>query len=164
MPRLLRYVTIVAGLVGCGGDNEPIPILTWPASAAIPLVHADGVEYTAMITVGTQTFSLELDTGSSTLVIAGSTCDPCSRVSPLYVPGPSAKDTGNSTSGTYTDLATFEAEIYDDQVGLGNGTPAVPLQIAALTNETLLFADNATQGILGLGPPQDLFGDTTAYV
>ena len=137
-------------------------MLEWPTSAKIPLVHAPE-DYTAMVTIGTQTFALLVDTGSSTTVVAGASCDECS-VSPLYAPGPSAKDTGNKTEGSYFDGSVWDGEIYVDQVGLGDGTPSVPLEIASITNEMLFFRDDSAEGILGLGTPDTLVGDTTAFV
>jgi hypothetical protein len=154
----------VALLAACGTNAPAVPHLDWPATAAIPLVQVpDDYYYTAMVSIGSQTFALVVDTGSSTTVVASTSCTSCTQVSPLYAPGATAKDTGDNTSGTYIDFGSWDGEIYIDQVGLGNTTPAVPLEIAAITNQLGFFRDFYSEGILGAGPTQALDGDTTAY-
>ncbi|HEX4450292.1 MAG TPA: pepsin-like aspartic protease [Kofleriaceae bacterium] len=158
------WASAFALLVACGTDAPDVPHLDWPTSAAIPLTQAgDDYYYTAMVAIGDQTFALLVDTGSSTTVVASTQCTSCTTVSPLYAPGATAKDTGNQTSGMYVDFSTWDGEIYVDQVGLGNTTPAVPLEIAAMVDELAFFRDDYSEGIFGAGPTQALEGDTTAY-
>ncbi|HEY1549812.1 MAG TPA: pepsin-like aspartic protease [Kofleriaceae bacterium] len=158
------WASAVALLAACGSNAPDVPHLDWPTSAAIPLVQsADDFYYTAMVSIGSQTFALVVDTGSSTTVVASTACTSCTLVSPLYSPGQTAKDTGDTTSGMYIDLGDWDGEIYIDQVGLGDSTPAVPLEIAAITNQLGFFRDEYSEGILGAGPTQALDGDTTAY-
>src|SRR5262249_24456900 len=134
MKRVIAAI-VVALLASCGGNDAPeIPHLDWPASTEVPRVHAPD-SYPAMVSVGPRPFALLVDTGSSTTVVAGASCASCSIVSPLYMPGSTAKDTGNNTSGSYVDFSTWDGEIYVDQVGLGSGAPAVPLELVSIVDE-----------------------------
>jgi len=161
--RTVIGMALVAVLASCGSDAPDIPHLDWPASVEIPLAHTPDV-YTAMVSIGSQAFSLLVDTGSSTTVVAGASCTACSIVSPLYMPGATATDTGNTASGSYVDQSTWDGELYVDQVGFGSGSPAVPLELASIVDEVLFFKDASYEGIIGLGPPESVVGDTTAFM
>jgi hypothetical protein len=151
-----------AALVGCNSAPD-VPHLDWPSTAAIALTQVTD-DYAAMVSIGGQTFSLIVDTGSSTTVVPGASCSQCSTAGvPLYTPGSTAKDTGDHTSGMYVDFSSWDGEIYVDQVGLGSGTPAVPLEFAAMTSEMVFFLYPGQDGIFGMGPPQAVDGDTTAF-
>jgi Eukaryotic aspartyl protease len=160
---MLRRGAIAAVLASCNSAPS-VPHLDWPTTASIPLTLATD-DYTANVTIGSQTFSLIVDTGSTTTVVAAASCEQCvsAGVSPLYTPGSTAKDTGNHTSGMYVDFSAWDGEIYVDQVGLGDGTPAVPLEFAAMTDEMVFFRYPGSEGIFGMGPPQALDGDTTGF-
>jgi Eukaryotic aspartyl protease len=159
---MLRCAAIVALLASCNSAPD-VPHLDWPSTAAIALAQVTD-EYTAMVSVGAQTFSLIVDTGSSTTVVPGASCSQCSTAGvPLYTPGQTSKDTGDHTSGMYVDFSSWDGEIYVDQVGLGSGTPAVPLEFAAMTSEMVFFRYPGQDGIFGMGPSQALDGDTTAF-
>ncbi|HEY3808190.1 MAG TPA: pepsin-like aspartic protease [Kofleriaceae bacterium] len=162
MVRRWLVISLLGG--ACGGSDAPeVPHLDWPSSTAVALLHAPG-EYTANAQIGSQTFALLVDTGSTTTAVADASCSECSQiVSPLYTPGGSAKDTGHHTTATYADGTQWTGEIYVDQVGLGSGSPAVPLELAAITAEIFFFKDDTTQGILGVGTPETLLDDTTSY-
>ncbi len=105
-----------------------------------------------------------VDTGSATLAVASATCSSCAELSPLYAPGASAVDTGEQTSSNYADGSEWSAEIYEDHVGLGDGTPAVPMKLAAIVANLGFFRNDVVDGILGMGPPPSLVGDTSAFM
>src|SRR6185312_5194407 len=160
---MVRRWLVVVLLGACGSDAPDVPKLDWPSSTAIALVHQPGF-YTANVQVGSQAFAMLVDTGSTTTAVAGASCSECAgTVSPLYTPGPSAKDTGDQATATYADSTTWSGEIYTDEVGLGSGSPAVPLALAAIDSELLFFKDNSTQGILGVGTTATLLDNTTSY-
>jgi hypothetical protein len=137
------------------------------AGFAIPLSAPDGadVEYTAQVTVGNQSFVMSIDTGSSTAAVAGTACSGCTGVSPLYTPSSSATATGKRAQSEYEDGSGWSGPIYTDTVSLGDGSPSLSLALADITKATSFFdGSNDYQGILGLGPTQNVVAGTTAYM
>ncbi len=138
-----------------------------PAGVAIPLTspQADFL-YTARVTIGDQNFALSIDTGSTTLGVAGATCaGGCTGVTPLYSPSASAHSTGHTASTTYADNSGWSGNVFSDTVGLDNGSPSVSLDLVEITHAKSFFVDgNEYQGILGLGPQQNAEPNTTAYL
>jgi hypothetical protein len=144
-------------LAACGGDQVyAIPLTT-------PTGEDQGSFYMANMTIEHTTFALDLDTGSTITAIAGSGCSTCTGMSPLYTPGSSAMDTGMMGSETYADMSGWSGEIYADTVGLENGTPNVSLDFVDIMMQSMFFAGNDYQGILGMGPDALLDPGTTAY-
>jgi hypothetical protein len=169
-------------LVGCGGGGgstpdaafhqEDAPMVdgaivhqTWPALAVIPMTSPDGSFWGPMFTMGSQSFLMDLDTGSTTTAVAGKTCTTCSSVgvTPLYMPGTTAMDQHNTVSTSYSDGSGWAGEIYVDTVGF-TGTPSIPLAFGDIVNNMMdFFADNSYQGILGLGAPENAEANTGSY-
>jgi Eukaryotic aspartyl protease len=138
-----------------------------PAGDAIPLAAPDGAdfEYTAQVTVGNQTFTMSIDTGSTTLGVAGTGCTGCTGVSPLYTASSSAMATGQKGDSEYEDGSGWSGPIYSDTVGLGNGTPSVSVDLVEITKSKMFFdGQNDYQGILGLGPQGNAVQGTTGYM
>lgn len=138
-----------------------------PAGYAIPLAAPGGpdFEYTAQTTVGDQTFTLSIDTGSTTLGIAGTSCVGCTGVTPLYTPSSSAMATGKNGQSYYADGSGWAGAIYSDTVGLANGTPTVKVALVEITKAKGFFSgQNDYQGILGLGPIGNAVAGTTGYM
>ena len=135
------------------------------AKNAIPLSSPNGEFYTAALKIGAQSFALDLDTGSSTTGIASSTCTSCTNagVTSLYTPTTTGTSTGMAAQAQYADGSGWSGTVYADHVGLGNGTPDVPLDLVAITSQNGFFRDAAYQGILGLGPTELLARGTTSY-
>ncbi len=131
--------------------------------ATIPLSTPDGSFYTAMITVGTQVFAVDVDTGSTTTGIASSACTSCG-VTPLYAPGGTATDDHSTASTVYADNTRWSGEIYTDNLGFANGTPSVPVALVGITAQKGFFSGNEYQGIMGLGPDELLENNTTSYL
>jgi hypothetical protein len=132
----------------------------------IPLESQQGVAYGVTVTVGGQSFDMDIDTGSTTVGVAASGCTTCSSVgvSPLYAPGRTAVDTQHSAMAQYEDGSGWTGEIYDDTVGLAHGTPNVQLDFVAIATQQQFFQDDSTQGIFGLGPIQNAESFTGSYV
>ena len=140
-----------------------------PLGYAIPLASPDGADYlyTAQVTIGDQVFAMDIDTGSTTLAVAGTSCTTgCTGVSPLYTPSASATPTGNTSSAMYADGSGWQGLVFSDTVGLGNGSPTVSPDLAEITHATGSFFDasNDHQGILGLGPPELAAPNTSGYI
>lgn len=138
-----------------------------PLGFAIPLASPEGPDtvYTAQVTVGNQTFAVAVQTASGTLAVAGSSCTSgCSGLSPLYNPSASASDTGFTASATYSNGSGWSGKVFADAVGLGNGSPSIPLDFAEITHASDFFFNNDYQGILGLGPQGAAAAHTLAFL
>jgi hypothetical protein len=158
---LLGCLLAAVALVGCSDDGSP-----WPKLAAIPLANPEGYFWGAKLSVGGQSFLVQADTGSATTALAGASCATCASVgvSPLYMPGATAKDDRLTTGASYGDMSGWSGEIYTDRISLGNGTPSLSFPIGDIsTNLMEFFQDNGYQGILGIGPPESGLPDTGAY-
>jgi hypothetical protein len=108
---------------------------------------------------------MQIDTGSTTAAIAGTSCSTCTGISPLYAPSSSAKATGKQASSQYEDGSGWSGPVYSDTVGLGNGSPSVSLDLADISKQTDgFFSGNDYQGILGLGPSGNAVTGTTGYM
>jgi len=151
---------------GSGSSSGSPP--SGPAGDAIPLAAPGGAdfEYTAQVTVGSQTFTMQIDTGSTTLAVAGNGCSGCTSVSPLYTPSSSAMATGQKGDSEYEDGSGWSGPIYSDTVSLGNGTPSVSVELVDITKgmKDFFSGQNDYQGILGLGPQGNAVAGTTGYM
>ncbi len=175
---MTRYFAgCLLALVGCGDnltatdrpDAHPVahpdaaPMVA-PATA-IPLATPDGSFYTAPLTIGTQTFAVDVDTGSTTTAVAAMACTKCTGITPLYAPTATAMDLHQMAQTGYADGSRWSGEIFSDQMGLEHGTPSVAVAFAGITNQKMFFdPTNAYQGILGLGPPELLETGTTSFL
>lgn len=151
-----------ATLIGCSDDGTP----DWPKLAAVPLTNPNGGFWGAQLSVGSQSFFVDVDTGSATTAVAGVGCSTCASVgvSPLYKPGATATDDRLPATSMYLDMSGWSGEVFTDRVGLGQGTPSMPLAIGDIsTNLMGFFSDNAYQGILGLAAPEAALPHTGAY-
>jgi hypothetical protein len=148
-------------LVGCSDAGSP-----WPKLAAIPLTNPEGFFWGANLSVGSQSFFVQADTGSATTAVAGTSCTTCASVgvSPLYMPGATAKDDHRTAGVQYVDMSGWSGEIYTDRISLGHGTPSLSLPIGDISDNLMeFFQDNAYQGILGLAAPEAGAPDTGGY-
>jgi hypothetical protein len=121
------------------------------------------------VTIGSATFSLLLDTASTSLVVAAEGCTGCAGVSPLLPPSPSL---GAAAGGYGT--GSFTGSLRRDAVSVA-GLPPVEMTFAAAEAASGLFASpafgcaprqrgNTNQGILGVGPPSLLFAGTESWL
>ncbi|HTR51357.1 MAG TPA: pepsin-like aspartic protease [Kofleriaceae bacterium] len=144
------------------------PQLPAGTPVAIALTSIGGLAYTGPLAFGAQHFDVILDTGSTTLGVASTTCTNCG-VTPLYAPGNGAVDQHQTASAQYADGSGWTGEIYQDSPALGDG-PAVAVKLGAITSSNNFFRDftgDGTaeyQGILGLGPDGALLTGTTSYL
>jgi hypothetical protein len=135
----------------CGSVPDAGPFVT------IPLGGCPFLGYDAPVTIDTQSFQLDIDTGSTTTFVAAASCSNCD-VSPEYNP-PASADTGQTTQSAYGS-GDVEGDVYTDTVRVGNEMPTVTLDFGGITSQQQFFLQedcsggNGQQGegILGLGP------------
>ncbi|HEX4449852.1 MAG TPA: pepsin-like aspartic protease [Kofleriaceae bacterium] len=148
---------LLAGCGGGGGDDSS-------SSVGFPLVSVEGITYTTNITIGgSQKFDVVLDTGSTTLAVAGSTCSNCG-VTPAYSPGSSAADQHSTSSALYGDQSMWQAENFSDTVEI-TGDSSLTMRFASITSQTGFFRQGVpSEGILGMGGEAIASPGTDAYI
>jgi hypothetical protein len=125
------------------------------------------------VTIGGQTFTLSMDTGSSTLAVAAQGCSGCTGVSPLYAPSTNATDLHETVSSEYgTGNNGWSGEGYSDIVRVNGISTRVSFS-AIQSSDNFFFAttcptptgtdDASYQGIIGFGPDAILVKGTTSY-
>jgi hypothetical protein len=118
--------------------------------------------FSTPISIGTQTFKVLVDTGSTTLAVAGTKCmdkNGCSNLDPVYVPSSSSQDQNMQISSTYGS-GKWDGHVVLDQVSLA-GFPSINMRFAVIDSAVTFFRSsycpltfqqtNTFQGILGLG-------------
>ena len=176
--RLWLTAGAFAALAACGGNNNKGSsdggnhgVDAAPADTGFPLAAVSGgIAYTASIMIGSNgPFALDVDTGSTTLGVAGSTCvDTASSgncgVSPEYAPGTTAMDQGTTTTAQYGDNSMWSGENYSDSVEV-MGDQAVTMRFAEITSETGFFRPGFTdEGIIGFGPTDLASPGTDSFI
>ncbi|HEY1690969.1 MAG TPA: pepsin-like aspartic protease [Polyangiaceae bacterium] len=154
---------------GGGGTDAPAEdTSTGPQTwTAVPLSLCIPAQYTAPVTLGSQNFDMVIDTGSTTLGVAGSTCTTCS-VTPKYTPGATATDLKQAVDSDYG-TGSWKGEGYTDQTAVGS-EPAMSFPFADISSQTQFFETSTCnsptkgyQGILGLGPEASAVQYTDGY-
>jgi hypothetical protein len=147
-----------------GTEGAPPPV---GSLIAVPLDECLPLVYTANVNIGSQTFQLSIDTGSTTLGVASSQCTDC-NVTPLYTPGTTAMDQLQTAMSQYG-TGSWTAEIYQDSVGFASD-PTVPLKFGAITTQMGFFGQqmfcqsgNTYQGIMGLDRATSELPGTNAF-
>lgn len=124
--------------------------------------------YTVPVLIGAQTFQLGIDTGSTTLGVASTSCTNCG-VTPEYTPGSTATDENEMANAQYG-MGSWTGQIYQDTVVAGGEGP-VPVKLVAIDTQSQFFTpiecDSKSsmnqQGILGLGPAAAAERGTNGY-
>ncbi len=136
------------------------------------------VQFSTPITIGTQTFSVLVDTGSTTIAVASDQCgSACSQdgntLSPTYSPDPvSAEDQGETVTASYGS-GSWTGRAFEDSVALA-GFSSVGVIIGAIDSSTTFFrkskckntydTPNTYQGILGLAYGSLAIDPTQSYL
>lgn len=137
----------------------------------IPLTGCPSMGYAADFTIDAQKFQLVIDTGSSNLAVAASTCTSC-KVTPEYVPGASAVDAHAQINASFG-IGSWTGEAYDDRVTLDALGLSVPMRFTAIQTQNQFFttqgcslgtAPFAPQGVAGLGPADLAATPTAAFM
>jgi hypothetical protein len=187
---LLPALLLIAGCSGeggaavdAGGEAEAGDLGTQVVGDAgeaatslvtVPLSACDPTAYVASVTIGgSQTFNLLLDTGSTTLGVAGSGCASCSAAgaSSLYHPGPTATDEHQTVDAGYGALAAsgWAGEVYQDTVSTGAPAATAPVRFADIQQQTSFLvgacgASRATpDGVLGFAPAKTALPGTNGF-
>jgi hypothetical protein len=136
----------------------------------VPLAACNPTVYSAGVTIGSQSFALVLDTGSTTLAVAGAGCASCADAgaSPLYAPGPSAVDQDAAASATYGAVASsgWQGEIVQDAVTVGSPAVSARVDLVDIQQQTLFLvgacgsAAAPPDGVLGMAPSKTAIAGT----
>ncbi len=131
--------------------------------SGFPLLSVEGgIAYAASMTLGDNlTYHLDVDTGSTTLGVAGASCGNCG-VTPAYAPDLTAIDQNKTSTSTYADGTTWTGENFSDLVKVA-GDLDVTMRFAAMTSQTSFLLDG-TQGIIGFGGPEIAVAGTDSYI
>jgi hypothetical protein len=135
------------------------------APVAVSLTSCLPTSYLVPVTMGgSQKFQFALDTGSTTMAVASSTCLSCD-VTPTYTPGSSAVDEQMTTSSVY-ELGGWKGEVYQDTAKVGSA-PVVLDKFAAIDSQSQFFQGSfcggqptSPPGIIGFGPTATAVPDT----
>jgi hypothetical protein len=100
------------------------------------------------VTVGSQTFAMNLDTGSTSLGVASTACSSCG-VTPEYTPSATAVDKGTMATSQYGS-GSWTGEVYQDSVGFASD-PMVPLDFVAIDTQSMFFTQGIQCGASGQG-------------
>jgi hypothetical protein len=135
---------------------------------AVPLTACTPLLYTADVAIGgSQHFHVWVDTGSTTLGVAASTCSNCSGTAPRYQPDSTATDQKMAASSQYA-TGSWSGEIYQDSVGFAS-EPSVPLNFVAISSQAGFFIPGVTcgtsgyQGVIGFARSASALPDTGGF-
>ncbi|HEX4452499.1 MAG TPA: pepsin-like aspartic protease [Kofleriaceae bacterium] len=165
---MIRTSCLVAlALAACGGSDGGSAAADY---YAIPLTTTSQEFWSPKMTIGGQTFVMDLDTGSTTTAVAGTSCSTCTNVSPEYMPSSSSMDEMKTAESEYADTTGWQGEIYQDTIMVGSNTPEATLAIVDIQTQVVdggqsgfFDGNNDYQGILGMGAPENAVNDTGAY-
>jgi hypothetical protein len=115
------------------------------------------------VTIGGQRFTLSLDTGSTTTVVAGAACSNCNGAH-TYRTSPTAVDEKTPVSGVYDggDMK-WDGNVIEDGVAVGGSSP-VRVRFGAISSQTNFISMMGTDGIIGLGPTRLAAPGTTSVL
>jgi len=106
-------------------------------------------EYISPVKIGSQTFQLDFDTGSSDLWVLGSGVSGASGHT-TYTPGSTAKKaSGETWSITYGDGSSASGDVYSDTVTIG-GTTVTGQKVERATRASSAFTSGPNDGLVGL--------------
>ena len=169
-----------SGIDAAGGSNEgggpgseagtvdAGSLVTVALAACNPKVYAAGVSVG-----GSPPLQLLLDTGSTTLAVAGAGCASCADAgaSPLYVPGPTAIDEHMDASALYGAVETtgWAGAIYEDTVATGTPSASTRVKLASIQQESLFLVGTCgaggapPDGVLGFAPAKTAIPGTDGF-
>jgi Eukaryotic aspartyl protease len=134
-----------------------------PAMVALALTACPFGDYSATLTIGaSQTFSLVVDTGSTTLGVAAAACTTCDGVSPVYSPGSSAQNEDMTASSQYV-TGDWSGAIYEDSVAVSSATSADVKLVAIDSQKDFFETIECGQGVVGLARAPAALSGTTGF-
>jgi len=124
---------------------------------SVPLADEQEELWAGEISIGTpaQKFIIDFDTGSADLWVPSSTCSDAGCQNKNVYTSSSSSTTGQNSTGenfsiSYGDGSTASGPIYTDTVSAG-GLSATKQAFSAVTSESESFAQDPSDGIMGLG-------------
>jgi hypothetical protein len=137
----------------------------------VPLSACDPTVYAAPVTIGSQTFQLVLDTGSTTLGVAGAGCASCSAAGALYQPGATATDEHQAADAGYGALQAsgWAGEIYQDTVSVGTPAASAQVKLVDIQQQTAFLVGTCgspaatPDGVLGFAPAKTALVGTNGF-
>jgi hypothetical protein len=141
------------------------------SSIGSSLIGCQFTDFTISVDIGSQTFHLILDTGSSTLAVAGAGCRTCAPASPMYT------NTGSllndpQVNGMYADASGWTGRVYSDVVGISDVADGVRMNFASMTTSNNFFSSNtcndlnfavSNNGIIGFAYPSLALQNTQSW-
>ena len=134
---------VMAARAAGAGAGHAMSTMASTAIGVSPLFGCPFADFTGPFKIGSSVFELLVDTGSSTLALAGSSCTTCTGVSPLWQAQTGVSvDTGHSAQGSYGDNTGWIATVWTDTVTMSNvaGTvaeaPATRMNLAVMTAQS----------------------------
>jgi aspergillopepsin I len=110
---------------------------------------SDDSEYLCPVTIGSQTFQLDFDTGSSDLWVLGPDAG-AGGTHTIYTPGSSAtQEQGETWSITYGDGSSASGDVYSDSVTIG-GLAVTGQAVEQATTASSAFTSGPNDGLVGL--------------
>lgn len=144
-----------------GGDGE-VPV------AALALAACSPATYALPVRIGdSEPFDVALDTGSTSLAVASSSCDRCDVV-PKFSPGADVVDQGVQAKAQYV-TGRWSGTVYEGDVSVDAQTRAT-MKFVAIEDQQGFFVDQrcgtksgGLQGIIGFGQRFGAVGGTTGF-
>jgi hypothetical protein len=152
---------------GSGGSDRPAS-LTGTAVAALTLSSCDPAGYSIPLSIaGSAPFDVTLDTGSTSIGVASSSCRGCD-VTPKFSPTGGVTDVGIQTKSQYV-TGQWSGEVYEGEVSLAPATRA-SVKFVGIEQQNDFFVDQScgsksggVQGIMGFGPAVGAVKGTTGF-
>ncbi len=149
-----------------------LPLAASPQRVSLGGCASSG--YVAQVAIGTQTFDLVADSGSTTLAVASTACaaSECRSLSPLYDPGSTATSVGTTASAVYADGSSWSGRVFTDLVSAAGATGTVRMALATIDSEhgvlvpqacSFVSVPDAYQGIFGLAGESVAVPGTDSY-
>jgi hypothetical protein len=94
-------------------------------------------DFTVEAQIGVTTVALLVDTGSSTLAVAGESCTSCTGVSPRWSASHLSMHHQQTAAGQYGDGSGWRADVWSDRVRIGTtNQSATDMRIAVITSQS----------------------------
>jgi len=109
------------------------------AASPVPLIGCPFADFTIPVAIGASTFELLVDTGSSTLAVAGAACQSCAGVSPLWQATTAVSiNQHRMAAGMYGDGSGWRADVWRDTVRLphGGNSSAASMRLAVMNAQS----------------------------
>ena len=120
-----------------------------PGMLPITLQGCTSGDYSAAVTLGNdQIFDMIIDSGSSTIAVAGSRCTNCNTITPRYSPGTTATNERVRATGAYGAASGWTGTVYNDMVTLGSDEAnTLSIDFVSIEEQTTQSTDTDTMAM-----------------